>query len=380
MISAVLTLLLSAPSFAATCDARALTTALNEASPQGAPAAFVALAECDAAAAKKAAATAIPRFISGDAANQGVLAALRVGASAEVVAWTRGLQPDDRGSTIAALGAACAKNPPAQTFFLDAAKTMGDAFWNERWYRGLSTCQAPAIQQLLSDQLAKGPSGDASRFHGLLEVYARNLGAAAVPKLKELAVATKDGEIQNYIVEAFSDAAGVGSEAGMNAEAADAAVKAIVAVAPQLQPKSIDKARVALQSLGAERASDELAAVRFAAVKQKEGNFLWGAVVLESAACKNGKTQQVVHVGKVTDPGQTWPDQLQAKVEASSKTSWGFELAEKCKGEGTLSFTVPGEPFADDAGFKAWVDGQIKEIEKTPADKRVRADHDPLKL
>lgn len=381
MLSAVLSLLLAAhpASAAGACDAKALNTQLSAATPQQVPELFVALADCDPAAAKKAATSALPKLIPGENASKAAVAALRVGASAEVVSWVKGLQPDDRGQTIADLSAACATTKEVQGFFLNAASTMGEEFWNGRWYRGLSSCRAPEIQKLLSDNVVAMEKGDPGRFQGVLEVFARNLGPAAIPLLKQLAVGTSDPERQTYIVNAFGDAAGLGSTSGADPKAGQEVGATLVAIAPELQPKGVEQARVILQALGDERAADELAAVRYKAVKQADNTWLWGAIVTETATCKNGKTQQNVHVAKVTDTGRTWGDQVKDRVAAGSN-AWGLNLAEKCKGEGKIEVIVPGEPFADQAAWKTWVDAQIKEIQRQAVDKRTRVDHDTLSL
>ncbi len=380
MLSALLTLLIATlPTAHAACDAKALEKELGAATPQGVPQLYIDLAACDAAAAKRVATTALPRLIPGDKASEAAMAAMRVGASAEVVSWFKGLQPDDRGQTIADLSEACGGAKEVQTFFLNAANTMGEDFWNERWYRGLSSCRAPEIQKLLADKVVAFEKGDAGRFQGVLEVYARNLGGAAIPQLSQLALGAKDAERQTYIVNAFGDAAGLGSASGADAKASQDAAKAIVAIAPDLQPKAVEQARVILQALGEERGADELAAVRYKAVKQGDGSFMWGTVVTETAVCKNGKTQQNVHVAPVLDTGRTWGDQIKDRVTAGVG-AWQMDLAAKCKGEGKTEVFVPAEPFADKAAFQAWADKQLGEIQRQPADKRTRVDHDALKL
>lgn len=380
MLSALVSLLLfSVPTAHAACDAKALEKELAAASPQQIPQLFIDLAACDGALAKKTAPSALPKLIPGDAASDAAVAAMRVGASADVVAWVKGLQPDDRGQTVADLSDACGSNKEVQTFFLNAATTMGEDFWNERWYRGLSSCRAPEIQKLLTDKVVALEKGEAGRFQGVLEVFARNLGPAAIPQLSQLAVGAKDAERQTYVVNAFGDAAGLGSDSGADPKVGQEVARAVIAIAPDLQPKAVEQARVILQALGDEQAADELAAVRYKAVKQSDGTWMWGTVVTETAVCKNGKTQQIVHVAPVLDTGRTWGDQIKERVSAGI-SAWGMDMAAKCKGEGKNEVFVSSEPFADQAAFKAWTEKQLSEIQRQPADKRTRLDHDALKL
>ena len=362
------------------CDAKALGKQLVDASPQQSAELFVTLAACDAAAAKKAAPVAVPRLIPEEKGFQAALAAVKVGADPEVRAWLGGLMSDDRGGALGVLGDACQDSPEVQRFLLGSAEAMGDDFWNNRWYRALSSCRNPKVQGLLAAEVEKGPSGNQSRWLGVLEVYARNLGGSAVPKLKELLAATTDDELQTYIINARSDAAGVGAEAGRKPAVATAAAAAIAEAGPQLGIHAVEQARTTLRALGDDEASDAMAAQRFRDLALPSGEFLWGAVVVESATCKNGKTQQRANVAQVFDPGRTWPDEIEGKVNTAATTTWQLDLAARCKGEGTVAVVVPTEPFASEAAFKAWSDEAGKEAQKAAADKRVRLDHDPIRL
>ena len=143
--------------------------------------------------------------------------------------------------------------------------------------------------------------------------------------------------------------------------------------------KALYQARTTVRALGDERASDELAAVYFKAIKQSDNSFLWGVVLTETATCKNGKVQQNVHVGELRDSGHTWSDQIKERATAATG-AWPLTLAEKCKGEAKVEVMVPAEPFADAAAYKAWTDNQVKEIQKSAVDKRTLVDHEALKL
>lgn len=383
MLGSLVTLALMAQSHAAGCDAKALQKQLTDAAPQQVPEVYISLATCDANAARGVTAATLPRMVSGDQANAAAVAAIKAGAGKEVRAWIDGLMSDERGAVLGALGGACTNTKEVQTFFLDTAAATGDEFWTKRWFRPLAECRAPDIQNFLVKEfgvITTATMRDQTRFLGIVEVTARNLGGGAVPMLKDLLAKTTDDERQSYVVNAFSDAAGVGSVAGMDSKAAEAGVAAIVGLADTLGVKAVDQARTTLRALGDERASDEMAGFRYKTVKQADGNLLYGVVVFETATCKNGKTSQMMHVAEVLDPGQTWPDQLLAKVESSAKTGWKLDLAEKCKGEGKLDFKVTGEPMADAKALKKWTDEQLEIAGKTAVDKRARMDHDPIKL
>ena len=378
----LLSLLLAlTPAQAGTCDAKVLTKALTDAGPAAKPAAFAQLASCDPAAAKLQAIAQVPQFLAGPEAFVGAISAIEVGAGDTVTAWIDTLQSDERASALRAMGESCATTKAVQDWYVISAGKKGDLFWTQRWYKGLEVCSVPAVQDLLTTEISRGLGPDRTRFFGVLETYSRNLGGAAVPKLKELAVAVKaDSEAPIYVVNAFADAAQVGSTKGMDAAAAAAAIKAIVEVAPELPAKAIEQARVILEALGAEQEADLLAGVRYASSKQKSGQLLWGAVGVETAACKNGKTQQRVHISQVNEPGKTWPDDVREKIEASARVAWSLDLADKCKGTGTFELIIPNEPLASPDAYKAWADDQVKTVQQAPADKRIRLDEQPLQL
>jgi len=256
---------------------------------------------------------------------------------------------------------------------------MGDEFWTQRWYRALAGCHVAAVQEILWNELEKGLGEDRSRYFGALESFARSAGANAVPKLKEMATDMEEVEAQTYIVNAFADAAQVGSVDGVDKKAVEASVAAINELAPILGVKALEQARNTLRSLNDEQSADQLAAYRYIEGRQKDGKILWGVVLLETATCKNGKTQQRAHVADVTDPGQTWLDQLEEKVQASAEVVWEINLAEKCKGEGTVEILLPDAPFASESDRKKWSDQVIRDRRQDGA-KWSLLDQDPIEL
>jgi hypothetical protein len=319
----------------------------------------------------------VPHFLAETADHKAAIAAIEVGAPDVVRTWVTGLQSDEKARTISALGAACNDSKAVQTFFAGGPPALGDAFWSDRWYRGLEDCRVPAIQSILKAQLERGVGADRSRFVGVLEVYARNLGAGALPMLEQLAKTQTDPEVLSYVVAAFADAAQVGTEAA-DPKVAQQAVTIITDLAPVWPDKAVEQARITLTALGDERASDTLVLVRYKSFVQDHGGLLYGTVVVEDATCKNGKHEQVLHFAEVTDPGQTWPDQLREKVDGAVRHAWNPSLASRCKGSGTVDVKVPDAPFDDEKEYDTWVKQQITEIEKTPVDKRTKLEHDSV--
>ena len=337
------------------CDVRQLKKDLAEANPAGIPNAFDALAACDASAAKAAAPAAFERVLSGSGGNQLVVAAVKVQAWDEPRTWITSLQSDERSRTIAGLGAACASNEEVAQFLVYTQTKLGDGFWTERWYRSLAECRNPAVQEMLSAEVAKGNS-DRTRYFGVLEVYSRNLGKDAIPLLSEQLTTVTDEEELTYLVNAFADAAHVGSLDGQDEEATKLAVDAIVTGAPSLPPRAVEQARTTLTSLGDVAAADALAVVRYQDVA--DDGLTYGLVAIETGTCKKD-TRVNIHTGVVSST--MWPDQVAAGVEAATSSAWEWPLAKKC--EVATTITVSAKPM-DAAGLQTWTKDQVRSATK----------------
>src|SRR5690606_703284 len=129
-----------------------------------------------------------------------------------------------------------------------AAQREGERFWKDGWYRGLGDCRSEGVQQLLTDAISGDGAGsafasDRALWSAVLEVYARNLGADAVPRLEQLVAEIEDEGEKRLVVSAFADAANVGDSAGIDAGAAKAAVEALERLGPGLPGTVVDQAR-----------------------------------------------------------------------------------------------------------------------------------------
>jgi len=362
-----LPLLLSAQlTSAQECDAKALVAEIGEASPRAVAELYVQLADCDTAAANKTASDAFAKILSGDAGVKAAAAGVRVGASPVVREWVGDLISDERASTLAGMGDFCADEPALVGFFVESESELGERFWRDRWHRALSDCHATEIQELLRNAFQEeSVQNDGSRFGSILEVFCSNARADAIPWLKALIFTTSE-ENQLHVMSTFANAAGVGTLEGMDTEAASLAVAAILEVAPKLPAKVVEQARITLQSLDAMTEADNLSAVRYAAERQPDGRFMWGAIAVETATCKKGDVRLGVHHAPVYEPGHRWPDQMQAAVDTAVQVGWEMELAKKCKGTSRTEVIVSVAPFADEAAYATWRDEQLREIRKRP--------------
>lgn len=379
MLLLVAALALAAPPAAAkpTCDAKALTQAVKDASPGGIPQAFADLAACDAAAAKAIAPEAFTRVLPGPNGDNAAVLAMKLGAGDAVRAWIGAMQPDDRGPTLNRLGDRCAE-PEVAKFWVESHESMGARFFEARWYAALDSCRTPEVQGLLGAALATSKK-DRALFGGVVDVYARNLGKQAIPGLRELAKGETDPLVLIDIVDAFADAAGVGGASGPDAEAVSAALAALSEMTPTLPEKVADQARTTYLALGDELGADKLVTVRYRSALQSDGTLLYGLVVVEKATCKKGDLRVEAHHGPVVDSGHTWPDQLQERLMDAAKVQYELDLAETCKGTSTFQWITAEAPFKDEAAMKQWIDRTLVEVRNTAgADVKVFP-HDPIR-
>ena len=362
----VLLLALAPLAHAQDCDARALRKQVADGSPVAVPMAFEKLAACDPRTARRVAPTAFERMLGGDEGYAAAAAALEAEVEPQVVrAWIRGLEPDLRSRALVALGRRCAESEAIQTFFLESEEAMGLDFWTERWHRGLTECRVEPVQALLAEALDDEElASDRRRLFNILEVYARNLRGAAIPKLSAIAGETSDQEELTYLVNAFADTTGIGSVDGMDPQVAGQAIAAIQAVGPKLPPRAVDQARSTLRALGDEQASDASAAWRWRDRQAEDGDYRYAVAILEETTCKNGKRRANLHVAPFDESGSLWPDQIQPQLQEKLVFEWELELAARCKGEPSFQVRFPDEPFATAEARQAWIDEQVALFEQ----------------
>lgn len=378
MLVLALALALAAPAKPApSCDVKGLTQALRDATPGGVPKAYADLAACDAAAARAITPEAFTRVLPGQPGDDAAVLAMKLGAGEAVRAWVNGLQPDDRGPTLNRLGGRC-DDPEVVKFWVESHTALGARFFEGRWYAALDACRVPEVQNLLGVALATSKK-DRARFGGVVDVYARNLGKQAIPGLVDLAKGETDPLVLIDIVDAFSDAAGVGGPNGPDLEAAAAALAALGQLTPTLPEKVADQARTTHLALGDELGADKLVTVRYRSLLQPDGGLLYGLVVVEKATCKKGDLRVEAHHGSVLDSGHTWPDQLQERVADAAKVAYEMDLAESCRGTSTFEWIPSDTPLKDDAALRAWVDRTLLDVRNQAGTDVKVFPHDPIK-
>jgi hypothetical protein len=342
---------------AAECDSTALRSEVEEASPVAIARAYIALAECDTNKARTTAPSAFARMLSGKDGNEAAVHALNAGARDAVDGWLDRLDRGEKTSAIRALGAQCEHDAVAD-FLVGVRDDKGEAFWTDRWYRGLADCRTPAVQTLLSETLTD-PSlserDNRSRFFGLLEVYARNLGNDAIESLERLATTLSDEQERALVVRAYGDAVQVGGSGSSSAADPKVATESLFCVAPVLRPSNLPTLRETLVAIGSPEAAESVAAYRWPE-RLQEGVYTYRATAIESVTCKNGKIHNVFHYGDVHEAGTMWPDTMSAQLSEVLGSHWTFETANKCKGVADITYHLSSEPMADEASAEAWLE------------------------
>ncbi|MBN2799910.1 MAG: hypothetical protein JXX28_12260 [Deltaproteobacteria bacterium] len=362
--------LLTTPSFAdePACELSALKTELEEASPIAVPEVYVRLASCDPKEGLKLAGPSLHRTLPGDAGNAAAEAAIHVGAGDAVLKWISAQEADERSRTIANLGGKCAADEDVAAFLVRAHGILGEDFWKDRWYRGMADCRTREIQDLLSRSIdgeeAGAASKDRHRFHSVLEVYARNLGANAIPKLNSFATTYTDREDLLPILSAYGDAANLGAVDGPNPKVVELSIGAIEHLGPDLPAFAIPQARDILRALGAEQLADNFSMYRWPD-RFHDSGYSYAAVVVEDYTCGNGKKYAIFHHAYFKEGGHLWPDQVAEMLPEKVLFEWQLSPGSTCKGGvGTLKVDMPEEPFADVESARAWVEARRKTFQE----------------
>ncbi len=369
MLSLLTTLLLGAgASWAQACEADALARQIEQGSPHETAALFVTLAGCDQEAARTIMPQAFARMMMTDDASLAAEAAIELGGGEIVREWISARFADERVAVLRGLGCSCAHNPAVVAFLVESDEALGDRFWDDRWHRALAHCRDNAVKVFLTQQL-QDPAVQThpTHFDSALDLLTEYAGVDAVPWLKVLMLAVPEPN-QVALVRAFLGAARSGGDA--EPEAAARATAALVELAPDLSQAAVGQARMVIQSLGEQQAADSLVCAYYKDRVQPSGQLLWGAVVVETARCKNGQLRVEVHHAPVVDSCRRWPDQLPAAVLETLGPDWTGRLAERCKGTSTHEHLLPPQPFADQAAYETWRDETLQQVRARPA-KRV---------
>jgi hypothetical protein len=353
---------LAIPTASAACDVKGLQAQFADTSPAGSGKVYAELAACDPTAAKAMAPAAFQKVIAGDNGNAALLAGVKVGAGDIARTWIAGLASDERSSTLAWLGNQCTE-AAVPGFFIDTEKSLGQKFYDDRWFAALGSCRDPQVQSMLAAAVDRARK-DRAMFGAVLGTYARNLGKAAIPGIADLLAKETDPLVMIDLLKALPDAAGVGSESGPTPDAVTLAISSLQPIAPKLPEKAADAARVVYRALGDDQAADSLAAVRYRSILQPSGGLLYGVIAVETATCKKGDVRIEAHQAQATDTGHTWPDELMERADPASRAIFELDLAASCKGTSEIKFFVPSEPLKDAGAYKTWADQTLAKVQK----------------
>jgi len=358
-------MLLTTGALAQDCDSNALTQSLTDASPVTVARKFNALAECDDSAASRHLEGAFERMLY-DRDAVGVLQyAIGQGHPQMVLDWVAELRSDERAGAIAGLGVACANDENIANFLTSTREILGEQFWSHRWYRSLTECRYESVRVLLTEEIERSEANHGN-FLGLLDVWARNVGSEALPRLREMLENESDPEIQGYIVNAFGSTARPGSVYEGSEAAALAASTAITEIAPLLSLDGLRQATPVLEALGAMEAAASLPGAHFASSMWDDGLLHYGVLVVDSARCSRGRIRIGVHVSEFTESGSRFPEQVaQQAPDAMHDALAPFEEYENCRGGEALplEIIVSESPLVSSDVMAAWVEAKLAEVQ-----------------
>jgi hypothetical protein len=250
-------MLLSTGVLAQDCDSDALTQSLIDASPVTVARKFNALAQCDEEVASRHLTQTFERMLYARDVVGVLQYAINRDQPQMVLDWVVGLRSDERSGAIAGLGVACSNNENIANFLTSTRDLLGEQFWSHRWYRSLTECRYDVVRALLTEEI-ESSIVNRGNFLGILDVWARNVGPEALPRLREMVLAESDPEIQGYLVSAFGSTARPGSVYEGSDAAALAAATAITEIAPALSLDGLRQAIPVLEGLGAMEAAASL--------------------------------------------------------------------------------------------------------------------------
>ncbi|MBW2256860.1 MAG: hypothetical protein JRI25_20010 [Deltaproteobacteria bacterium] len=363
------------------CDV--LRTAVEEATSATVATAWAKLAACDRDAALATADMTFETALPGSDAHDAIHRGIELGLEEQVRAYLRRVPPDHRSKAIGTLGRSCDETPTIADFFVASYQAMGTAFWSERWHRGLAGCRTEEVRALLTQALEGDVVGigslDRGLFFSVLEVYARNMQGDALPTLQALALKLEEEEEVTYVINAFSDAAGVGSLQGLDREVTEQAVSALEQLGPDLPARGVDQARTTLLALDAEEAADRYAKYRWPAAYRLGGyRYRYAAVAVERVTCKNGKQMAILHHADFTEPGNLWPDQLPALIPEKLTLEWRLDGSNLCPGEHEVAFALPWAPFQTDEDRATWLHEQRTAYRESSSRQRSAVSNQPV--
>lgn len=359
---AALTLALSNPVYAQSCDAKGLAKTLGAARGDAVPPAYAALAACDAKAAKAQSKTALNNFKDGAAAGDMAVSVAKVGSYAELRAWLNAKPPETKEKVAGALAGACNADANVAGWYIDSAKIEKDKFWTNGTWQSLGSCHQPAIQTLLLSEIGK-PAKDREMWFGIAEVYAQNAGGDSIGVLGAFLPALSDASEARRMLAVLGEAAKSGGPS-----AAAAAASAIEAAVPTLPRELLPDVRKQLESLGAQDAANRLALIYYKDALHSDGKLHYGVVAIEAANCKKGRKETRVHIGEGVDPIGQWPDQVAGSFRYLVKGNWPTTLAKECKGGGSTDVVVSPEPLSP-GDLSAWQSEQVRKAKAVEVDK-----------
>lgn len=352
MLFALTTLLaFVSPASAGTCDAQIKKA--DTVKGADVATAYSALIKCD----KKLAEDNYIRFMTsaGDASSLVALSMVAIDAEIWSPVWSMVGKISDysaRDEVASEVGEACMTHPQVVKFLQGAYFGLRDLEFGQ-WDDAFESCESPELLTWMTGQVESPPEKQFDeKFNTIVGVYAKRLGADAMPSLTKGAMkAGKSGPFE-AMIGAMEDSVAPSLGEDMSPENRALLESSLVSVAQKVGP---DKARAVADRLansGSEAAAAKLLPAIYPDRVQAGGSFLYGGAAFEAADCKGAKTL-VIHYAQVSEPGARW--NILGEVEAPLRAA--KPKLDKCKAESgdPWSTAVSPEPLKDAKAVDAWV-------------------------
>jgi hypothetical protein len=356
-------LLMTAPSFAGSCDAQ--LGKIGSLAPEAAAPAFTALAQCD----KKVAEANFVRYLERATEAEALTALVSAAIAAEVwnPVWTalgKITSYDARDEIAQGVGASCTTADKVVPFLKGAYFGLREVDFRQ-WDDAFAACESEDLWKWVADTIAAPPAKAFDEKYGaLLDIYVKHAHADA---LVALAAGAEKAATNNGPYDALVRKMG---EAGR----ADPGklTEALVALASKVPVEKARGVAATLATAGSEDAAASLLPIIYADRKQA-GGFLYGAVSVEAGTC-DGKKTAFVHYAAVTEPGTRWTvlDDLESPLRAF-KPRLGKDCADVVSPWTVLHSPEPvkaasdAEAWAETVVAKYTADGYATKLQKEKA-------------
>ncbi len=270
------------------------------------------------------------------------------------------------------IGGECAEKPKIITFLTSAYLALRDIEF-QRWEKAFQNCDSDELDKWLVEQVVAPPNKMFDeKYNGIVSIYVKKHGAAALPSLTKGAIQAADGGPYDALLMQMDEAVAAELGGEISTEDKQALEAALVEVASNVNAEKARAVADRLATAGAGAAAARLLPRIYPDRLQSSGGFLYGAAAVESGECK-GEKLAVLHVAEVSEPGKRWL--IMSDVETAMK---GMKPKLKnCSGDaGAWPVATTPEPVKTAKEIDGWVEGLEKQWAEKGYEVKVQSEKD----